>query len=143
MDEYVKDGKVRDGYSLSAASITVDGKTEYLIAVSGKAMDQDFKNSSELNLNGKSYTYIDKDSSSVMGVYNPENDQNNYNHAEKKLMSYMQDNYSGQSGTVTITSQNTFLDKPGMCTSCKFSNVGFATNNPSFTIEMHHGVKGD
>jgi len=144
MDGYVKDTKVRDGYSLSAASITVDGKTIYLTAVSGAlTVDVPFRGLSEINLNGVTYILIHKDSESVMGVYNPENGQNNINHAEKKLMSYMQDNYSGQSANVTITSQNTFADKPGMCTSCTFSNVGFGTNNPSFTINMFHGVTND
>ena len=55
----------------------------------------------------------------------------------------MQDQYSGQPATVTITSQNTFADNPGMCIGCQFSNDNFGSENPTFTIKMYHGVKND
>ena len=142
MDEFVKVKQVSDGYSLSIASISVDGKTEYLIAVNGdKTIHQDFRDNATLPLNGKTYTYVHKDSGTVREVWNPRNKQGNRNHAEQKLMSYMQDKYSGQSATVTITSQNTNIDYPGMCTGCQFSNDNFGSDNPNFTIKMYHGVK--
>jgi filamentous hemagglutinin len=143
MDNFVKPNNVRDGYSLSAASIEVNGHTEYLIAVSGKKTLKRNPDSSipPIVINGVEYNVINKDSGSVREVWNPENEQGNNNHAEKKLMSYMQDNYSDKPAKVTITSQNTNDENPGMCIGCQYSNDNFGLENPTFTINMYHGVK--
>ena len=70
------------------------------------------------------------------------NGQQNKNHAEEAIMSYMQKNYAGKQANITLAIQNGSAKKPGMCEACWPTSVSFAENNPSFFIKIFHGSSG-
>lgn len=43
------------------------------------------------------------------------NGQTNYNHAEQKLFSDINDNYKGKKATISVAIENTSIGTPGMC----------------------------
>lgn len=66
----------------------------------------------------------------------------NLNHAEKKLASYIQDNYSGKEVKVDIGVQNTSKEVRGMCPNCNSSMFDFAKDNPDMRITIYEGTTG-
>ncbi|VEJ56823.1 hemagglutinin repeat-containing protein [Pragia fontium] len=136
---YIKGNKV-DNISIATGSIAVNGKTEYVLAVSGKSWKGNAPTS--VNINGINYKVILEDSQSIRN-YPSSTTQTNYNHAEHKLFSYMKDNYSGQKVDVKISVENTSKIKPGMCNGCNGSGVKFAEEmGENFNIQMYQGTTG-
>ena len=91
------------------------------------------------------YKVIIKDSESVKtytGISQNGNKVWNLNHAEKKLASYIQDNYSGKEVKVDIGVQNTSIKNSGMCTNCNSSMFDFAKDNPDMRITIYEGTTG-
>ena len=64
------------------------------------------------------------------------------NHAEQKLMSYLQDTYAGKSANVSIGVENTSASKPGMCLGCAITSRKFAGDNPLFDVRFFEGGSG-
>ena len=119
---YVKGNKV-DNISIATGSIIVNGKTEYVLAVSGKSWKGNAPTS--VNINGVNYKVIVEDSQSIRN-YPSSATQTNLNHAEHKLMSYAKDNYAGQKVDIKVSVENTSKIKPSMCNGCNGSGVKFA-----------------
>lgn len=68
--------------------------------------------------------------------------QTNYNHAEQKIFSYIQDSYKGKEAIINISVENTSISNPGMCNGCSKTAPNFAENNPKFTINIYQGTTG-
>ena len=118
----VKGNKV-DNISIATGSIIVNGKTEYVLAVSGKSWKGNAPTS--VNINGVNYKVIVEDPQSIRN-YPSSATQTNLNHAEHKLMSYAKDNYAGQKVDIKVSVENTSKTKPSMCNGCNGSGVKFA-----------------
>ena len=91
------------------------------------------------------YKVIIKDSESVKtytGISKNGNKVWNLNHAEKKLASYIQDNYSGKEVKVDIGVQNTSIKNSGMCLNCNSLMFDFAKDNPNMRISIYEGTTG-
>ena len=136
---YVKGNKV-DNISIATGSIIVNGKTEYVLTVSGKSWKGNAPTS--VNINGVNYKVIVEDSQSIRN-YPSSATQTNLNHAEHKLMSYAKDNYVGQKVDIKISVENTSKTKPGMCNGCNGSGVKFAEEmGENANIHMYQGTTG-
>lgn len=136
---YVKGNKV-DNISIATGSIIVNGKTEYVLAVSGKSWKGNAPTS--VNINGVNYKVIVEDSQSIRN-YPSSATQTNLNHAEHKLMSYAKDNYAGQKVDIKISVENTSKTKPCMCNGCNGSGVKFAEEmGENANIHMYQGTTG-
>ena len=91
------------------------------------------------------YKVIIKDSESVKtytGISRNGNKVWNLNHAEKKLASYIQDNYSGKGVKVDIGVQNTSIKNSGMRPICNSPMFDFFKNNPDMRITIYEGTTG-
>ena len=91
------------------------------------------------------YKVIIKDSESVKtytGISRNGNKVWNLNHAEKKLASYIQDNYSGKEVKVDIGVQNTSKGVRGMCPNCNSLMFDFYQKNPKIDITIYEGTTG-
>ena len=64
------------------------------------------------------------------------------NHAEKKLASYIQDNYSGKEVKLDIGVQNTSKGVRGMCPNCNSLMFDFAKDNPNMRITIYEETTG-
>jgi len=138
LDRFIKASKV-DRYSLAVASVTENGRTEHILAVSGKALKGNAPHT--IDLNGKTYKVVTTDSGSVPSVANGPN-STNFNHAEQKLASYIRDNYSGRNASVSLGVQNTSINSPGMCLGCRQTIPDFASQNPNLQIDIFEGTTG-
>ncbi|QXF36140.1 hypothetical protein B0X70_03210 [Photorhabdus akhurstii] len=125
--------------SYAAGSVTVNGKTEYYLSVSGKSWSGN--SPTTVNIGGVNYKVIKSDSQSVPSV-EVEAGKTNLNHAEQKLFSHIQDTYKGQKADVNISIQNTSAISPGMCKGCGSTSQSFAENNKDFNINIYHGTTG-
>ena len=144
-EKYIKGGESQvKNISIATAKVTTKGGvTENLLSVSGKSWKGTAPK--EVTIDGIKYKVIVNDSQSVntyTGVNSSGNSSWNYNHAEKKLASYIQDNYSGRGAKVEIGVQNTSADFPGMCVNCKSSMFDFGKNNPDINITIYEGTTG-
>jgi hypothetical protein len=90
-----------------------------------------------VTINNIEYRVIREDSESVPTF--PNGNQQNRNHAEKKIYSYLQDTYSGERIQVDLAVQNNSASAPGMCAGCQASAPAFAHENPGFTINIYEG----
>lgn len=68
--------------------------------------------------------------------------QTNFNHAEMKLGSYINDNYSNTEASVDIAIQNTSTRAQGMCSGCKQLVPELAAKNKKLDITIYHGTTG-
>ncbi|WP_025128595.1 VENN motif pre-toxin domain-containing protein, partial [Pseudomonas sp. PH1b] len=136
---YVRGG---DTTSLSVATgaVEINGEVNYLLSVSGKSWKGDAPKTVEIG--GSQYKVIVADSGVVPSVSNGANGSTNFNHAEQKIMSYLQQFYSGQKVKVSIGVQNTSAAKPGMCSGCSVTSKTFAENNPLFDVRFFQGTSG-
>ena len=120
--KYLKSSYKADDLSIATAKIvTTDGKVENILSVNGKAWNGNAPK--EVTINNVKYKVIIKDSESVKtytGISQNGNKVWNLNHAEKKLASYIQDNYSGKGVKVDIGVQNTSINMCPICNSSMF-----------------------
>ncbi|ASQ47614.1 hypothetical protein BCB68_00675 [Leptotrichia sp. oral taxon 498] len=142
--KYLKSSYKADDLSIATAKIvTTDGKVENILSVNGKAWNGNAPK--EVTINNVKYKVIIKDSESVKtytGISRNGNKVSNLNHAEKKLASYIQDNYSGKGVKVDIGVQNTSKEVRGMCPNCNSSMFDFAKDNPDMRITIYEGTTG-
>jgi len=61
---------------------------------------------------------------------------------QKKLLSYIQDNYLNQIIKLKLAIQNTSISKLGMCPNCNSSMFDFAKDNPDMRITIYEGTTG-
>ena len=129
---FLKKGKDIKNITFSASKIVSEnGKKEHLLTVSGKAL---LSNAPEkITVDGVEYKILKVDSNSVKTF------GKNFNHSEKKIFSYIQDNYKNQKTTVEIAIQNNSVSKPGMCPDCWLSLKEFRTNNPNVNVIIYQG----
>ncbi|MDE1496676.1 DUF637 domain-containing protein [Xenorhabdus bovienii] len=136
--KYKKDGTDPKPYSISGASVTVDGKKEYYLSVSGDAWSGTSPN--VVNIKGVEYKVIRIDTNSIPSVTNKK--QTNFNHAEQKLFNHFEDNFKGKKVDINMSIQNTSIKAPGMCTGCKPNSKVFADQNKDFIINIFEGTTG-
>ncbi|MBV6748663.1 hemagglutinin repeat-containing protein, partial [Pseudomonas chlororaphis] len=139
LSPYVKSGDV-DSLSVAAGSVEINGQTQYLLSVSGKGWKGNAP--STVDILGVEYRVITSDSGVLPSAVNGPNGATNFNHAEQKLMSYLQQIYSGERANVSIGVQNTSVSNPGMCAGCTLTSQDFAGNNPLFNIKFFEGSTG-
>ena len=125
--------------SYATASVTVNGKTEYFLSVSGKACSGNAPTT--VNIGGVNYKVVVNDSKSIPSV-STSTTQTNYNHAEQKLFSHIQDTYKGQNADINLAVQNTSKYEPGMCVGCGSTSQSFAEANKNFNINIFQGTTG-
>jgi filamentous hemagglutinin len=137
LSNFVKGGNT-DSISVAASTVTVNGETQNLLSVSGQSWKGNAPTT--VTINGVDYTVITSDSGSVGSA--PTGAGTNFNHAEQKLFSYIQDTYSGRQAQVSIAVQNTSTGNPGMCSGCQATSGTFATSNPGFSVKIYQGSTG-
>ncbi|WBA55312.1 GNAT family N-acetyltransferase [Providencia sp. 21OH12SH02B-Prov] len=71
------------------------------------------------------------DSKSIPSV-STSNGQTNYNHAEQKLFSDINDNYKGKNAEIAIAVENTSQKVPGMCDGCQQTSLSSVFVEPEF-----------
>ena len=142
--KYIKKSYKMKDVSIATAKVTTkDGKVENILSVSGRAWNGNAPK--EVTIDNVKYKVIIKDSESVKtytGISQNGNKVWNLNHAEKKLASYIQDNYSGKEVKVDIGVQNTSKEVRGMCPNCNSSMFDFAKDNPDMRITIYEGTTG-
>ena len=142
--DYIKGKYNVEDISVATAKVTTkDGKVENILSVSGRAWNGNAPK--EVTIDNVKYKVIIKDSESVKtytGISQNGNKVWNLNHAEKKLASYIQDNYSGKEVKVDIGVQNTSKEVRGMCPNCNSSMFDFAKDNPDMRITIYEGTTG-
>ncbi|CDH20128.1 conserved hypothetical protein [Xenorhabdus bovienii str. kraussei Quebec] len=126
--------------SYAAASVIADGKTEYYLSVSGKAWSGN--SPTTVNISGVNYKVILSDSESIPSIGNIETKMTNFNHAEQKLFSHIQDAYKDQKANINISVQNTSRTEQGMCMSCGYTSQNFAEMNKNFNVNIFQGSTG-
>lgn len=96
-----------------------------------------------VNINGINYKVIREDNGSLGTVKG----QDNHNHAEMKLASYINSTYANTDAKVNIAVQNTSDTKAGACSYCRgqegktpVSNLGLM--NPNMNVTIYHGTTG-
>ncbi|RYH66481.1 MAG: hypothetical protein EON54_04950 [Alcaligenaceae bacterium] len=124
-----------EGYTVSAASVTVAGKTQYFLSVSGQAWKGNSPNT--VTIDGTTYTVVLDNSGGLGSVLS--NGQTNTVHAENGLGSYISNMFSGQQATINISVQNNSNSSPGMCAGCSITMPNLAENNPGFTVNIYQG----
>jgi len=114
--KFLKENKL----TVAIGKITLsDGTTENVIAVNGW--------DGKVWKNGKipNTIFIETMDNQIFKVIKDDNPSlkkfDNWNHAEKKIASYAQDNYSGKISKIEISVQNNSLLFPGMCEGCNKS----------------------
>ena len=137
--DYLKSSYQDKAVSYATASVTVNGKTEYFLSVSGKAWSGNAPTT--VNIGGVNYKVVVNDSKSIPSV-STSTTQTNYNHAEQKLFSYIQDTYKGQNADINVAVQNTSKYEPGMCVGCGSTSQSFAEANKNFNINIFQGTTG-
>ena len=101
-----------------------------------------------MNINGTQYQVIrfDTGSAPAESWFDGQKNTTNFNHAEKKLQSYVIDTYSNQRANITLAVENTDLGNPGMCYGCTKTTPAFANLLPNANITVYHsafGSRGD
>jgi len=134
---FVRGGNTNN-LSLATGSVEINGKTQYLLSVSGKGWKSNAPD--VVKINGVDYKVIRTDSGAVSSVTNGPNGSTNFNHAEQKLMSYVQENYPNIKANVSVGVQNTSISKPGMCSGCSITSRSFAENNPLYNVKFFEGT---
>lgn len=139
LSPYVRGGNTNN-ISIATGSIEIEGKTQYLLSVSGKGWKGNAPD--VVKIEGVEYKVIRDDSGALPSVSNGPNGSTNFNHAEQKLMSYIQESYSGSRANILIGVENTSKSMPGMCSGCSITSRSFAENNPLFNIRFYEGSSG-
>lgn len=140
----------------TATVITKDGKTAHYLSVSGQSWNPNAPD--KVTIHGKEYQVLrdeaytgkvlsDGSKEKILPDHiNPDNNQYNGNHAEKKLMSHItQKNQNGNISDVKINIQNTSKENQGACYGCGGDNAmggsigDFKNLNPDITIHIEHG----
>lgn len=141
---HVKSGVGVNNISIAVAKVTVNGKTEYYLSVSGSSWKGNAPDI--VDINGTKYNVVRTDTGSLGTVSNKEK-SGNYNHAEMKLGDYINQKYSGTNAQVDVAVQNTSNRNAGVCNLCQgkdggtpFSNLG--RTNPNMNITVYHGTTG-
>ena len=135
--KFLKENKL----TVAIGKITLsDGTTENVIAVNGW--------DGKVWKNGKipNTISIETTDNQIFKVIKDDNPSlkkfDNWNHAEKKIASYAQDNYSGKISKIEISVQNNSLIFPGMCEGCNKSMFDFYQKNPKTDITIYEGTTG-
>jgi len=139
LGKYVRGGNA-NSVSVAVGSVEINGKIQHILSVSGKAWKGNAPK--VVNIQGVEYKVIRSDSGALPSVTNGPNGSTNFNHAEQKLMSHIQEAYKGANAKISIGVQNTSLSKPGMCSGCSITSTSFAYNNPLFNIKFFEGTTG-
>lgn len=141
---HVKSGVGVNNISIAVARVTVNGKTEHYLSVSGSSWKGNAPDI--VDINGTKYNVVRTDTGSLGTVSNKEK-SGNYNHAEMKLGDYINQKYSGTNAQVDVSVQNTSNRNAGVCNLCQgkdggtpFSNLG--RMNPNMNITVYHGTTG-
>ena len=140
--------------SISIATATVyhkNGQATHYLSVSGTSWSG--RAPGEITIKGKKYTVIRSDNRVLPDRTRKVNDgnsiQNNFNHAEKKLMSFItqQNQRNPNIHSVEIKIQNSNRDFPGACMGCGGGNghggsiSDFQKRNMNIKINIEHGSK--
>ena len=135
--KFLKENKL----TVAIGKITLsDGTTENVIAVNG--WDGKVWKNGKIP-NSISIETMDNQIFKVIKDDNPSLKKfDNWNHAEKKIVSYAQDNYSGKISKIEISVQNNSLIFPGMCEGCNKSMFDFYQKNPKTDITIYEGTTG-
>ena len=136
--------RVKD-ISIALASVTINGKTEYFISVSGKAWKGNAPD--VVDINGTKYNVVRTDSGSLGTADGGVKAADNFNHAEMKLASHINDTYGNTKADVNIAVQNTSNQVAGACSYCSGkqgnTSVGnLGALNPNMNINFYHGTTG-
>ncbi len=121
----------------------INGEGQYFLAVNSNKWDID--SPEVVTINDTTFTVVRSNSKAVTPVDYDTNGnghmQSNEYHAEQKLYSYIQDNFSGSSAKVTVAIQNTSkrLNNQGMCLGCNANTPVFAADNPNLDLDIYHG----
>ena len=142
-----KNKKAIGNYSIAVAEIKGNDGIEHILAVSGKS----WKGGETVLIDGINYKVILKEKEEIMeniiertykvkdGLLSIKKNQN-YNHAEKKLMAYIQEKFSNNRNIkIDMAIQNTFSDLPGICHRCSVSVPKFIIDNFNFDITVFQG----
>ena len=145
LEHNIKSNKGLENISIALASVDINGKTEYFISVSGTAWKGNAPNT--VTINGIKYNVVRTDSGSLGTAINGVKATDNFNHAEMKLASYINDMYGNVNANVSIAVQNTSNRVAGACPACRgqvgntpVSNLGLM--NPNMNVNFYHGTTG-
>ena len=142
--DWVTSNNTKD-ISIALASVTINGKTEYFISVSGKAWKGNAPD--VVDINGTKYNVVRTDSGSLGTADGGVKAADNFNHAEMKLASHINDTYGNTKADVNIAVQNTSNQVAGACSYCSGkqgnTSVGnLGALNPNMNINFYHGTTG-
>ncbi|MCL1624373.1 hypothetical protein M2R47_09025 [Moraxella sp. Tifton1] len=150
---------INEEVSVATATVTTkDGKTINYLAVSGQSWNPNAPD--KVTINGKEYHVLRSEATTTKVINgknkeikilpnrpNPDNNQENGNHAEKKIMSHItQQNQNGANiDSIQLNIQNTSRSKQGACYACggKDGTGGtiqdFKNLNQNIKIHIEHG----
>ena len=120
--------------TLAVARVSRDGGDEYFVALSGGKSWRD-KAPDVIEMGGVKYKVVSTDD--LPSVVYGSKGRSNSQHAEKKLMSYFQNNFKDQNVQISISVQNTSISQVGMCVGCGITAPKFAADNPTFKIRIY------
>ncbi|QPN89357.1 VENN motif pre-toxin domain-containing protein [Proteus vulgaris] len=140
--QYLKLGAQKEDAAVSyaTASVTVNGKTEHYLLVSGKSWSG--QSPDTVNIGGINYKVIRDDKNSFTSIGDIDAKKTNFNHAEQKLFNHIQDAYKGKEADVNMAIQNTSKRDPGMCVGCGYTSQNFAENNKNLNVTIYQGSTG-
>lgn len=140
--QYLKLGAQKEDAAVSyaTASVTVNGKTEHYLSVSGKSWSG--QSPDTVNIGGINYKVIRDDKNSFTSIGDIDAKKTNFNHAEQKLFNHIQDAYKGKEADVNMAIQNTSKRDPGMCVGCGYTSQNFAENNKNLNVTIYQGSTG-
>lgn len=87
---------------------------------------------------GTEYTVVKNDIQSI-GSFISKDPKGNFNHAEMKIGSYINDTYRGRPVKVDIAVENTGDKIIGLCNPCIKTIPNLGKQNPNMTISVFHG----
>lgn len=141
---WVASNNTRD-ISIAAARVTINGETKHYLGVSGSSWKGNSPD--EVTINNVEYEVIRRDSGSLGTAENGKKSAENFNHAEIKLASHINETYGGTNAKVEIAVQNTSRDKLGACEYCRGAKGETPISilgklNQEMDITFYHGSTG-
>lgn len=134
-----------DKVSFAVGKVTKEnGKIEYLLSTSDKSW-HGYAPKEIIDIDGIKYRVIIEDSKAIESyseITRSGNNVTNYRHAEKKIESYIQDNYKTGVNKIEISVINNSKANPGMCNMCQNSSKDFIDLNKTREIIFYHGTTG-